>query len=374
MTRSSCLLAALAFVAVAVTSCTGSGVRTRPAGASAGAETGTTPGVGVAPGLFVAVSQQKLGLFDASSGHVVRWLLTEPYQGMTVTATAVDHHGRIWATVSRGPACTSNVSGCGPKPDSCAGKVIRLNPLTGAITTILTAPRGALIDDAQPSPDGRYLAFLDGRCDRAYFNQYIRVRDLTTGDSWTIGADLMPCHSLGSLSWAADGKHLVAGYGRSVVTSADAAAGYGAGTCLTPAAAGVVVIPALSGAPRVDGPTAAAQAGCAIEAVTATNTGYAAIERCGGAKDSYLSGPVRLIRYSTHLRRSVETTIGACVDGAELRTDGTGTALLGTTYQFCNPPGRPGPKTVAFTDHRHKPTTFYERPNGGQDVYRAVSW
>jgi hypothetical protein len=372
----SCLVVALALTAIAVTGCTGSSGRPRPAAASPVERvgTGTSGGVGVKPGSFVAVSGQRLGLFDASSGRVLRWLLTEPYQGMTVTATAVDHTDRIWVTVSRGPACTSNVAGCGPKANSCAGKVITLNPTTGGITTALTASPGVLIADAQPSPDGRYLAFLDGRCDRSYFNQHIRVQDLTTGDSWTIGADLTPCHSLGSLSWASDGKHLVVGYGRSRVTSVGAAAGYGAGTCLAPAAAKIAVVPALSEQPRIKGPTAAAQAGCQIEAVTATDTGFAAIEGCRGSPGSSLSGPVRLIRYSTHLQRSVEATLGACVDGAELRANQTGTSLLGTTYQFCNPPGKPDPKTVAFTDHDHAPATFYEQPNGGEDTFSAISW
>lgn len=376
--RWSCLVGVLAIMAIAVTGCTGSSVRPRPAAASPveRAGTGTIGGVGDEAGSFVAVSQreQKLGLFEASSGRVIRWLLTEPYQGMTVTATAVDHTGHIWVTVSRGPACTSGLAGCGPKSNSCAGNVIKIDPSTDAMTTVLVAPPGTLIADAQPSPDGRYLAFLDGRCDRSYFNQYIRVQDLTSGASWTIGADLLPCHSLGSLSWTSDGKHLAAAYGRSLVTSARAAAGYGAGTCLAPAVAKIAIVPARSGQPRINGRAAGAQAGCEIKAVTATATGYAAIEGCRGAKRSYLSGPVRLLRYSTHLQRSVEANLGTCVDGAELRTDHTGTALLGTTYQFCNPPGKPDPKTVVFTDPDHRPVTFYEQPNGGEDAFSAISW
>jgi len=378
MKRWACLLGSLAMVAIAVTGCTGSGVRPRPAAAAPVERVGTgdSGGVGVEAGSFVAVSEheQKLGLFETSSGRVIRWILTEPYQGMTVSATAVDHTGRIWATMSSGPACTSDADGCGPKPNSCAGKVITISPSTGAMTTVLAAPPGTLIADAQPSPDGRYLAFLEGRCDRSYFNQYIQVQDLTTGASWTIGADLKPCHSLGSLSWTSDGKHLVAAYGRSLVTSAGAAARYGAGTCLDPAVAKIAVVSAMAGQPRINGPAAAAQAGCEIEGVTATATGYAAIEGCRGAKGSYLSGAVRLLRYSTNLQRSVEASLGACVNGAEIRTDHTGTALLGTTYQFCNPPGKPGPKTVAFTDHDHSPATFYEQPNGGEDAFSAISW
>ena len=115
--------------------------------------------------------------------------------------------------------------------------MIRIDPTSGASTAVLTAPADSLIADAQWSPDGRSLACLDGRCDRSYLNQFIRVRDLTTGGSWTIGAHVMPCHSLGSLSWTNDGRHLATEYGPSTVTPANARPEYGAGTCRDPAAA-----------------------------------------------------------------------------------------------------------------------------------------
>ena len=123
----------------------------------------------------------------------------------------------------------------------------------------------------------------------------------------------------------------------------------------------------------MNGSTAAADPGCEVTAVTATRAGYAAIEGCG-ARSFYGSGPVRLIRYSPQLRPTAQTALGRCADGAELRNDDTENVLLGTTYQFCNPPGTPGPKTIAFTDHDHGPVTFYAKPNGGEDTFRAISW
>jgi hypothetical protein len=375
MDRLRFVVAALIALAIGMTSCSRSGVQT-PSTSSAPSGRVAVGAVRVAGpdrGVFVAVSerQHKLGLFDASSGGVIRWLLSEPYRGMMVEATAVDHRGQVWVTLASGPVCTSDVAGCGPKPNSCAGEVVRLNPSTGSTVTVLTATRGELIADAEPSPDGRLLAYLDGRCDRSYFNQYIRVRNVSTGASWTIGADLAPCHTLGSLSWVADGKHLVAIYGRSRVTSAGA--NYGFGGCLAPSAARLTVVAAVKPQSGMNGPTAAADPGCEITAVTATSVGYAAIEGCG-ANSSYGSGPVRLLRYSPQLHRTAQTTLGRCLDGAELRSDDTGTVLLGSTYQFCNPPGKPGPKTIAFTDHGHGPVTFYAKPNGGEDAFRAISW
>jgi hypothetical protein len=387
MNRLPFVVAALVALAIGMTSCTGSG--TRGASTTASRSRAQPPSTAVSPsgrvavgagrvpgparGVFVAVSerQQKLGLFDASTGGLVRWLLSEPYHAMMVEATAVDHRGRVWVTLTSGPVCTSGVAGCGPKPNSCAGEVIELNPSTGSMVTVLTATRGELIADAEPSPDGQLMAYLDGRCDRSYFNQYIRVRNLTTDASWTIGADLPPCHSLGSLSWVADGTQVVAAYGGSRVKSAGA--NYGFGGCLAPSAAGLTLVAALKSQPGMNGPTAPADPGCEIAAVTATSAGYAAIEGCGTGP-TYGSGPVRLLRYSPQLRRTAQGSLGRCVDGAELRSDESGTVLLGSTYQFCNPPGKPGPKTIAFTDHGHGPDTFYAAPNRGEDAFRAISW
>jgi hypothetical protein len=173
------------------------------------------------------------------------------------------------------------------------------------------------------------------------------------------------------LAWVADSTHLVAAYGSSRVTSVSA--DYGFGTCVGSAAAKVVVVAALKSQPGLDGPSAAADPRCEVSAVTATSTGYAAIEGCG-AKADYLSGPVRLIRYSAQLSETTTTTLGRCVDGAELRSDATGTVLLGSTYQFCNPPGKPGPRTIAFTDRTRRLVTFYAKPNGGEDAFSSLSW
>lgn len=377
MYRSSRVLATLVAVAIGLAGCAGSAMRAPSTAASPVGPVAVTGGqvVGPARGVFVAESerQDKLGLFEASSGRPVRWLLSEPYHGMSVDATAVDRVGRVWVTLTSGPVCTSDIASCGPKPNSCAGEVITLDPSTDSTATVLTASPGELIADAQPSPDGRYLAYLDGRCDRSYFNQYIRVRNLATGTSQTIGAGLAPCHDLGSLSWRADGTQLAVVYGRSRVNKATAPKYDGVGTCRDPAPSGLTVLAALTAQPGANGPTATADAGCEITAATATRTGYAAIEGCGHPS-SYLSGPVRLLRYSPQLRPTASTSLGRCVDGAALRADDTGTVLLGATYQFCNPPGKPGPKTVAFTDHGHGPTTFYAKPNGGEDAFTAISW
>ena len=332
-------------------------------------------GPGLSQNIFVAANQRqsKLGLFDASSGRLVRWLLNEPYKGMTVDATSVDQTGQIWVTLNSGPMCSSDVAGCGPKPNSCSGEVLKLNLSTGAMSVVLKVPDSELISDAQPSPNGRYLAYLDGVCNTSYFNQHIRVRDETAPDrSWTIGAGLLPCHSLGSISWASDSAHLAVQYGTSRVKSGQDTF-TGDGTCSPPLPAGLAVVAALTPRPGITGQGVAADTGCQIEAVTALRSGFAAIEGCG-TPINYMSGPVRLIRYSETLQPISKATIGSCLDGAEIRSDQTGAVLLGTTYQFCNPPGTQGPFTVSFTDRATTPVTFYDQPNGGLDTFRAISW
>ena len=77
--------------------------------------------------------------------------------------------------------------------------------------------------------------------DRSFFNQYIRVRDLTTGASLTIGAGLAPCHALGSLSWTPDGLDLAVRYGQSQVTPSTSEENDGFGECLDPGPATVAV-------------------------------------------------------------------------------------------------------------------------------------
>ena len=249
--------------------------------------------------------------------------------------------------------------------------MIVLNPTTGAVRTVLRVPTNDLIDDAQPSPDGRYLAYLDSRCDRPG-NKYIRVQDLTTGRSWTIGAGLRPCDPLGSLSWTSDGRHLVTAYGRSLVSRAQLGDYWGLDRCLAPAPAGFRVVPALKGQPRVDGPSAAVQKDCSLVAVTVAVKGYAAIESCPYPHDMW-SGSVRLLSYSPQLRRSVVATLGSCYDGSQLRANAAGTALLGWTGLGCGQPDSVA-RIVEFTVRRHRLMVFHRLPNGYGPNLSAVSW
>lgn len=147
----------------------------------------------------------------------------------------------------------------------------------------------------------------------------------------------------------------------------------GAGICSEPARATLTIVPALTGQPGFTGVSAAAETDCAIDSVAAARTGYAAIEECAGHKPHH-TFPVRLLRFSTSLQRTVEATLGQCGDGTELATSQDGKSILGTTYQFCNPPGTIPPHTVTFVADGHGARTIYQQPNGGTDTFQSISW
>ncbi|OJV24683.1 MAG: hypothetical protein BGO26_19205 [Actinobacteria bacterium 69-20] len=336
-----------------------------------------TVGLIGAPGAFVAVravappgDSREVTISDAHTGRMLRVVLPDPWHGMQVQATAVAS-GKVWVTLSSGPRCSSGVEGCGPVPGSCAGQVITIAPTDGTPSVALTAPADELIADAKPSPDGSLLAYLDGSCDSSYFNQHLQVRDLRTGRSWSIGAALAMCHSLGSISWTPNGQNLVVAYGPSTLPPG-AAGDYGHGTCQSPGPAQLAVVPALQGAPDLPGVHTAMDADCQAAAVTATKDGYAAIEACGSP--DYLSGPALLLALDPTLHITKRTSIGACVDGAELTAGSDFTDLLGSSYQFCNPPGTTPPRTRTFTDTGIGPHTVIDTANSGTDAVTAISW
>lgn len=347
------------------------------AGCSSGAGAATFKPV-KAPGTFASVrvvgphGREAVTISNAVTGRVENVLLPDPWHGMQTSSTAVDSTGRIWVTLTSGPRCSSNVAGCGPVRNSCSGEVITIDPATGKPTTVFKAPRSELIGDAQPSPNRRLVAYLDGSCNNSYFNQHLQVRDLASGRSWSIGTDLAPCHSLGSISWNRGGTALAVLYGPSTVGAGESGS-YGYGTCKQPQANGLAVVPALQASTGFPATTMVMDPNCEAEAVTTMTGGYAAIEACA-KNNSYIEGPAFLVTIDSTLRITSRSPIGACVDGAELRSDTTGSDLLGTSYQFCNPPGTSQPRTVTFADMGSGTHDIIDETNGGSSSVSAISW
>ena len=199
------------------------------------------------------------------------------------------------------------------------------------VTTVLKADSDELIADARPSPAGGLLAYLDGPCTPSS-NRHIQVTDLTGGHGWTIGAGLKPCDSLNGLDWSGDGQTLVTAYG----------------ACGADDNQRLAVLPALQKADDLPARLGPLDPGCQTPAVTATASGFAAIQSCGpNGGDVTYDRPASLMLYDPQLQVTGRHPIGMCVDGAELRADASGTDLLGTSYQFCIGP-RAEPRQLTF--------------------------
>jgi hypothetical protein len=315
--------------------------------------------------------RQVLGITDTSTGRLLRRLHSGPWDGMQVFGTTVDGRGRVWVTLSAGPRFRDNSLGGNPQPDSCRSEVLRIDP-SGAVHVVLRGRKDVQISQATPSPDGFRLAYLTAPCARWYENQSIRVDDLGSGRHITIGAGLMPCHLLSAPRWSPDGRTLAFAYGPSDPTPDPVP--HGSNVCLTPLPSRVAVVPADHAQAFIGGSTVPApDSGCEIATATPDAAGVAAVEACGG--DAYLSGPVRLLRYSPTLRLLDRTPIGKCANGTEIVADHTGTKLLVSSYQFCNPPGVPDSHTVVYTASASRgPATLQGTHPGGFQNPSDISW
>ena len=318
---------------------------------------GRSPGVVsvAAPTTFVSSrygpdGREVIVMSDVRTGAVIETLLTVPSSGTEVSGTAIAPDGEVWVTLNTGPECTSDVLGCGPKPDSCSSRVIAINTRTDIEHTVLTGGNNELISDVQPSPVGHRIAYLYGGCATSYFNNSIRIRDLDDGHVVNIGEGLPRCHSLFQPRWIANGTAVAVVYGKATTTSTTQVAQE---SCSEPAPSTLVVVSAQVSQPGVQGTAAPLDAGCEINAVAVTRDGYAGIEQCGA--NIYLSGPVRVVRYNHDLRPIVRQALGHCDDGASLAGNTTTDTLIASTYQFCNPPGTQPPATKVFLDRGNRP-------------------
>lgn len=288
---------------------------------------------GTAGFLEVAVS-------DTRTGAIIRRLLPDGSHGLQVTGLARDRSGNLWITYSRGPYSRGGGAGGDPRPDSCGNVIAILHAATGRITTFLRTGDNVLISGAVPSPDGRLLAYSESGCATGYFDSYLRVTDLGTGRSWTIGHGLPRCHLITSPSWSTDGQALIVGYAPATLPAYTGQQG----TCSVPRRERLVSLRAAAAQPGLTGGTAAADPGCQITSAAGTaGGGMLAIEACGG--NGYLSGPARLLVLDARMDLVRRFTLGRCSDGNELAADLPGQSVLVSAYLYCNPPGRPGPVT-----------------------------
>lgn len=324
------------------------------ASAAAGPAAAPIPGWRVPPGLFVSLGFAPAGeqspgpmgflevaLGDVRTGAVVRRLLpASAGSGMQVSGLALDRAGNLWITYGKGPAYGDDAAGGDPRPDTCANEIDEVHAGTGRVTVFLRTGDNILISGARPSPDGTRLVYTESPC-AAYFDAHLRVTDLTSGRSWTIGQSLPRCHLLTSPAWTADGQELLVDYGPPSQT------GYTGppGTCPAWLAGRLVQLDARTGQPGLAGTTVRADPGCQITSVAADiDGGMLAIEGCGTAPE-YLNGPARLLVMAADSHQVRRLSLGDCTDGNELAANQAGTSTLISVYLYCNPPGHPGPVT-----------------------------
>ena len=307
----------------------------------------------VPPGQFVSLrfapaGQQSPGpmgflevaLGDVRTGVVVRRLLPASADGMQVSGLALDRAGDLWVTYSKGPAYGGDVAGGDPRPDTCANEIDEVHAGTGRVTVFLRTGDNVLLSGARPSPDGTRLVYIESAC-VAYYDAYLRVADLGSGRSWTIGQNLPRCHLLTSPAWSVNGRELLVGYGP------PGQSGYSGpqGTCPAWSAGRLVRLDALTGQPGLAGTTVRADPGCQITSVASdAGGGVLAIEGCGTAPE-YTSGAARLPVLSASSHPVGRLSLGRCADGSELAVNQAGTGTLISVYLYCNPPGHPGPVT-----------------------------
>jgi len=279
-------------------------------------------------------------LYDSSTGAAVRRLMPATRDGMSVTGLSVGNSGTLWITYSRYPRLRSpSTAGGFPEPDSCANEIVVWHASTGHASVYLRTGDNVLISGATLSPDGRLLVYLESGCATGYFNSYLRVTDIASGHSWTIGKQVPRCHLIDP-AWTADSKELVLAY------APPATAHYRGpqGTCQSPLREELVLVTATAAQPGLRGSTASARAHCEITSATGLAAGRVlAIEACGS--QMYLQGAARLLVYDHSLRLVRQYALGRCTDGNDLSTDTSGTAALISAYLYCNPPGNRQPVT-----------------------------
>ncbi|MCW2546960.1 MAG: hypothetical protein JWN96_1420 [Mycobacterium sp.] len=347
------LTAALAAVAI---SALGACASARPT-VVPDAEKQSTPTSAPASGdSFFAVIPANGGVIaqvSAESGAVLHRVASATRGGRPVTGLARLSPDTLLVTYSTGPACSSNLAGCGPRPNTCGAEVDALNVQTGAIKVLWRVGRDQRLTNAQPSPDGTIIAALASPCVPSYFNDHLVVRRLRDGVTWNIGDQVPRCHVLGAPQWTADSAHLLVSFapptGTRPYTGPD-------GTCTSTGDRSIVKLAATHHQPLITGVTTGAPAGCTYEALASDAVASFTVEACGSDPDFRMQGPVTLVRFDQALHVAQQWPIGRCTNGSNSLAADPAKGVLLAVYLFCN--DDLGPQDLG------NPVTALERVDG----------
>ena len=359
-TVAACTVAA----ALAITGCTASSqptAATSPVASASSAGGGPaallTGAGGAAPRDFVAVGYTGpargagtwMELGDAATGAIGGKLVPGTYDGMHADGAAVGRGGGVWVTYSKGPAVVPD--GFGPaifKPDTCGNEVVEWN-LQGAAPRATVYQRtgdDVLLGQAVPSPDGRLLASTEQPCNINGTGLYLRVTDVSSGKSWTIGQALPGCHILTTPAWSADGTQLLEGY-----AAANLPYNAGPGFCTGPGTERLLRLDALAPQPGAAGQVTSPDGNCqAGSAAGLAGGGALVLESCGRSQDYTLDFGALLV-VGPDGRHQQTIRLGRCSEAGQLAGDSSGGSVLVTGVMDCNPTSAHSPVTSDLWDY-----------------------
>jgi hypothetical protein len=305
--------------------------------ASAGPPARLAPPGGAAPAQFLALRYETslespantrgLGIFlqDAATGAVVRQLLPGTWNGMRSQGVATDRDGEVWVTYSKGPKDGApGTAGGDPLPHTCANTVLALRPGARTTSVYLRSGDNVLLGQAVPSPDGSLLAYTETPCASSPNLQYLRVTDLATGRSWTIGRGLPGCHVLTTPAWSADGTHLVEGY-----AAANQPYNAQGGLCNGPQTERLLVLDARVPQPGAQGRVTSPDGNCQVMAAAGVAGGSVLVMEFCGRSDDSRQDFVALLPVGPDGRPGQRVKLPACTGwSGDVAADPSGGAVL----------------------------------------------
>ena len=278
-----------------------------------------------------------LYLDSAATGAVARRLLPPVYDGMRAVGAAVSRDGNVWVTYSKGPAVSQVGFGPeSPKPDSCANAVVEWN-LQGATPRPAVFTRtgdNVLLGQAVPSPNGQLLAYTEHPCNINGVGVYLRVTDMSSKRSWTIGQRLPGCHVLTTPAWSASGTQLVEGY-----AAANLPYNAGADFCTGPQTERLLRLGALAPQPGAAGQVTSPDGNCQVSSVAGLAGGGALLPRVLRPVDNEALDFAALLVVGADGSTS-RPSGWAAARCRQLAGDASGGSVLVTGALYCKPSAR----------------------------------
>lgn len=287
---------------------------------------------GAAPRQFVKVTVAGVDLADAATGRDLGRLLPVTWAGMRAQGVSVDRGGDVWVTYSTGPRRGSPGLSF-PKPHTCGNEIVRLSAHGAPRESVyLRTGDDVLIGQAVPSPDGRLLAYTGQGCTDGRNGLYLRVTDLRTGKSWTIGRGLPGCHVLTTPAWSADSRQLIEGY-----AAANPPYNLGPNACNGPGTERLLRLGARLPQPGAAGQVSSPGGNCQVTAAAGLPGGGAlALEDCGRSQD-YSKDFAALLPFGADGRPGPQVPLGRCTAPGHLTADQSSGDVLLSARVDCDP-------------------------------------